>query len=137
MVKVISSVRRSKVPFVNVEVKGVSETMRFINRKGMAVVAGGDWAMFQAANLIQQEIQESIMGNRDEPKSVDTGDFANSIDIDKISKAKYEVFSDIPYAEHLEFGTSRIVERRHFRNSVDRVNKKAGSIVNKAVKQKI
>lgn len=115
-----SSGFRSGKPFVRVEVKGVSETALSLARKGKSVSDGSDLAMFQGANLIQQEVQESIIGNRDEPKSVDTGNFANSIDVDKIIDSAYIVFTMVPYSVHLEEGTEHIPARKHFHNTIER-----------------
>lgn len=113
---------------VQVEVKGVAEAIRFIRRKGKDVEFGADLGVFQGANFLQQEVQESAIGNRSEPKSVDTGRFANSISVDKIKKSVYKVFTKVPYAKFLEFGTSSMNPRRHFGNSLARNKKKIVSI---------
>ena len=125
MVKVESS----SGGFVKVEVKGVSEAMRKIMEKGKEIKDGKDAKTFQAANFIQQEIQESIIGNRTETKSVDTGNFANSISIDKLADLRYSVYTNVPYAKFLEYGTVFMAPRMHFRNTVNRVKDKAISII--------
>lgn len=122
---------------VTVEIKGVSEALRFIRRKGKDVEFGADSGVFQAANFLQQEVQESAIGNRAEPKSVDTGRFANSIDVDKIKKAVYKVFTKVPYAKFLEFGSSRMNPRRHFNNSLARNKKKIREIIDEQVTKKV
>lgn len=125
MVKVESS----SGGFVKVEIKGVSEAMRKIIEKGKEIKDGKDAKTFQAANFIQQEIQESIIGNRTETKSVDTGNFANSISIDKLADLRYSVYTNVPYAKFLEYGTVFMAPRMHFRNTVNRVKDKAISII--------
>ena len=62
MVRVLSS----KGGFVDVRVIGVAQTMAYIRKSKKDVHDGSDLGTFQGANLIQQEWQESIMGNRDE-----------------------------------------------------------------------
>ena len=120
MVKVASS----SGGFVQVEVKGVAEAIEVIRKKGKDVVDGTDAKVFQAANALQQEIQESIIGNRAEPKSVDTGTFANSIEVGKKELNKYSISTDVEYAKFLEYGTSRLEPRNHFRNSLSRMRVK-------------
>lgn len=125
MVKIASS----SGGFVDVEIKGVAEAIRLIRNKGKDILDGTDKNTFQAANMMQQEIQESIAGNRAEEKSVDTGRFANSISIEKIKDNEYLVYTDVEYAKHLEYGTIYIFPRMHFRNSVNRNKDKAVQII--------
>jgi len=122
---------------VQVEIKGVAQSLAFIRRKGKDVKAGADAGVFQAANFIQQEVQESIIGNRAEPKSVDTGRFANSIQVNKKEFAVFEVSTKVPYAVFLEFGTSRVPARMHFRNTLSVNKAKVRKIVEQAIKRKI
>ncbi len=133
MVQVLGS--RGKV--VDIQVKGVAEAIRFIRAKGKDVNDGADLGTFQAANLIQQEWQESIIGKRDEPKSVDTGDFANSPDVDKVGDMEYKVLSDIPYAQFLEFGTIHIQPRNHLSNTVERNRGEVKRAIESAIKRKV
>jgi len=105
---------------VNVEIKGVAEALRIIRNKGKDIIDGKDAKVFQAANFLQQEIQESITGNRVEEMSVDTGNFGNSITVDKEAELKYSVYTDVEYAKFLEYGTVYIAPRMHFRNSLAR-----------------
>lgn len=82
------------------------------------------------------EVVESIAGHRAEPTSVDTSRFKNSVPIDSdMTKPMVSIIkSDIPYAKHLEFGTTRISPRRHFRNSRDRNRVRVQEIVQKNIK---
>ena len=114
---------------VTVEIKGVSEAIRRIREKGQDIIKGKDSKVFQAANFIQQEVQESIVGNRLEPKSVATGNFANSIEVKKIKDNEYSVYTDVEYAKFLEYGTSKMAPRKHFRNTVYTQRKKAIDII--------
>lgn len=124
-----SSQFRSNKPFVQVEIKGVAEAIKKIREKGQDIKDGKDMLTFQAANMIQQEIQESIIGNRNEEKSVDTGRFANSIEVEKIGDMEYKVFTNVEYAKFLEYGTIYINPRMHFRNSLARNKERAINII--------
>jgi len=103
--------------------------MREVMEKGKMIVDVADSRAFQAANFIQQEIQESIMGNRSEPKSVDTGNFANSIKVEKVEDKTYSVYTEVEYAKFLEFGTSKMQPRSHFTNTVIREKPRAEQII--------
>lgn len=137
MVQVKSSQLISQKPFVNVEIKGVSEALRYIRAKGQDIKDGADLGVFQAANFFQQEVQESIIGNRSEIKSVDTGRFANSIKIDKLKDEEYKVYTEVEYAKFLEYGTSFLAPRAHFRNTKARVQRKIRDIIDSSIKKEI
>lgn len=144
MVKVASSMFRSTKPFVDVEIQGVAEVVRYLKAKGKAIHAGSDAGFVRGANLLQQEVQQSIIGNKSETKSVDTGRFANSIRVEKIKEENYEVVpvGSYPTGERvekiaalLEFGTEHIYARRHFRNSLARRKEDVVKLVNEGVKR--
>lgn len=77
-------------------------------------------ALLESGQLLQEEIQASIEGNRSEPRSVDTGDFLRSIETSAAPNGVV-VSSDVPQSVFMEYGTSKIEERRHFRNSLERL----------------
>jgi hypothetical protein len=95
---------------------------------------------------MQSEIKESILGNRAEPKSLDSGNLAKSISVDKEDTAKYIIYpANIKYsgsdtstqdtAKFMEYGTTKIRPRRHFRNSIARNKDKALKEIARIVKQ--
>ena len=114
---------------VEINIKGISEALQMIRAKGQDIKDGTDAKTSQAANFLQQEIQESIIGKRTEERSVDTGNFANSISMDKLGDLSYVVYTDLDYAKFLEYGTSRLPARNHFRNSVARNQQKIIEII--------
>ena len=143
MVQVASSMGRSKKPFVDVEVKGIAEVQRYLQQTGKYIEAGADAGVAKGANLVQQEVQESIIGNRSETKSVDTGNFGNSIHVDKVDTAVFKIFPQGIYpngttveevATWLEYGTEKITERRHFRNSMARKENEVKEIIAREVR---
>ena len=84
MVKVIGT----KGNAVKVEIHGIREVIRLLGRKGLQIKTGADRGVVRAGAFIQEEVKESIIGNRPEPKSVDTGLFANSIEFKKTGFAQ-------------------------------------------------
>jgi hypothetical protein len=143
MVKVISS----KGIIRNIEIDGIAEVKRRIESKTNELITGADLGILRVANFMQSEIKESILGNRAEPKSVDSGELAKSISVEKEDKAKYIIFPEkIRYpnsdtttqetAKFMEYGTSKgIKPRRHFRNSIARNKEKALKEIANVMKQ--
>jgi HK97 gp10 family phage protein len=119
---------------VKVEIKGIEDTRRFLADKQKAVKQQVETAIKEGGILLKEEVQNSIKGNRAETRSVDTGAFLQSVNIDQ-GKNNSKVYSDIEYAKFLEFGTSRISPRRHFQNSADRVKPVVQGVVGDYVKK--
>lgn len=90
----------------------------------------------ESGMLLKEEIESSIAGQRAEPRSVKTGNFLNSVELQSTSEG-IEIWSDVEYAKFLEYGTIYIEERRHFRNSMDRmipiIKEKFGKEIKKAL----
>src|SRR5436190_640937 len=128
----MASVSSSSGGFVTVQIKGIADTLANLRRAGEEIRTKSDLAVAKFANLVNQEVQESIAGNRAEPKSVDTGQLANSIEALPLNKMEYIVEprsetypngqTTIEVANFMEYGTSRGVDARwHFRNTRDRM----------------
>ena len=82
--------------------------------------------------FIQGEVKSSIAGQRAEPTSVDTGRFLNSVDV-ILGKDIGIVFTDVEYAKHLEYGTSKFHARSHFRNTKFRNQDKVKEIIKEEI----
>lgn len=108
----------------------------FISASLIGVNSGITDGISKAGNLLKDEIKESISGRRAEKRSVDTGEFLKSIKMDA-TKTSAIVSSTVPQALFMEFGTSRIPERRHFRNSGDRNKNKIIDTINTEINKKI
>jgi HK97 gp10 family phage protein len=132
MVKVSKSKGKG---FVNVEIKGINEVLQRLQKNERRIVTASSIELVRTANFIQNEVQESIIGNRAETKSVDSGTFANSIDIKLQGKESAIIFpkrqkytnsksTTEDVAKFMDFGTRKIKPRRHFRNTKDRNQKK-------------
>jgi len=132
------SVLGTKGNLVTYEILGVGEVISNLTRMGKMISTEVEIAMVRSASRMQEEVKESIAGLRTETKSVDTGAFINSINIDKLSDKEFSIGTDIEYAKYLEFGTKFIVERMHFQNTLERnrdvVIKEIQQAVNKSIK---
>src|SRR3990167_7643179 len=120
MVLVPSSMGRSNTPNVQVTITGLEETRRMLGNFANAIRDKQREFLVRGADTVRSEVRESIMGNRGEPKSVDTGAFANSLKV-KPGNNSVIIYTDIPYAQFLEYGTSRMAPRAHFQNTTFRV----------------
>ena len=125
---------------VKIEFIGLADLQRRIQAKTRQLLTNTDIALLRGANFMQQEVQESIAGNRVETRSVSSGKLANSIDVDKPKAFTFDVFVERrtypgvttttqDVAKFLEFGTSRVTPRRHFRNTFARNVKKTEKII--------
>ncbi len=140
MVKVIGT--RGKV--VDIEVLGIAAVMDRLRRAGKEVESSADLGVVKAGGFVEEEVKESIMGHRPEPRSVDTGRLGNSIEFEKTAKAQGVVkprkenypggANTQDVATYLEFGTSRIPPRRHFRNTKTRNQDKVRDIIDKEIR---
>ncbi len=138
----MAKVRGSK-GLVDIKLINMSNVLRFLRKKGKDIKDGSDLGTFRAANFVQEEVQQSILGRRAESKSVASGRFASSVSLNKIKDSQYLVFprktrypggqTTEKVAEILEFGTSRISPRRHFENTKNRTKDKVRKEIKRAI----
>lgn len=121
---------------LKIEIKGINKVVKHLNLKNKDILIGMQKGINKSIFFIQGEVKQSIAGRRNEPTSVDTGRFLNSIDV-RIMKNKGVVFTNLDYPKHLEYGTSKISARRHFGNSRDRNKDKVNEIVKTEIKSSI
>jgi phage gpG-like protein len=121
---------------IKINIKGIDKTKAFLSKKRKNISKGTQEGLKKAAFFMQGEVKQSIAGHRNEPTSVDTGRFLNSVDLE-VGKDDAVIFTNISYAKFLEFGTSSFRPRRHFQNSKSRNQNKVTELIKKSVKDKI
>lgn len=104
----------------NITLIGVADVANMLFELTNDIETLGDEQLLRSATFVATEVQASIMGQRAEPKSVDTGNFANSLQV-KGGEGEATIYSDVEYAKFLEFGTSKMSARSHFTNTALRV----------------
>ena len=129
-----TSTQQGGIMTVKMNIVGGKAVRLFLKKKKVEVNVREQIGLNKAAIFMQGEVKESIAGRRSEPTSVDTGTFLNSVQF-KTGKDDAVIFSQTPYAKHLEFGTSRIPPRRHFNNSKSRNKEEVVRIINKEIKK--
>lgn len=115
------------------EVNGVSETISYLDYKKKGISLKIADAMQLVGLFMVKEVQSSINGERDETASVDTGRFKSSVKSIQQKPDEVTIYSNVEYAKFLEYGTSKMAERRHFRNSAERNDKKIHEFVQREV----
>ena len=127
---------------VSIDMLGIAEVMRRLQAAGEEIKQGADFGVVRAGAWVEEEVKESIAGNRAEPRSVRTGLFANSIEFDKISDAVGVVKSD----PRTYPGTSTTTEdvagflekdRQHFTNTRIRTATQVTEIIENEIKQQL
>lgn len=98
----------------------VDDTIRDLQQWDKKKVQEVSEVIHDAGFIIEGEVKSSIAGQREEPTSVDTGHFLQSITTDNSKDFETKVYSDVNYSEYLEEGTLYINARHHFSNSLER-----------------
>jgi len=112
------------------------EAMRVLKKAKKGTKVGASRGIKTAGFLLMREIKESIAGRKAEPRSVDTGRFLSSVQVG-FAPDNAVVYSDVNYGKFLEYGTSKMHERRHFRNSAARKKKEIQKIIGEKIKKSI
>lgn len=120
---------------LTINVIGVDKVLTRLQRYNSQIKTKSVKAIAKATLFIESEVKESIVGNRAEKASVDTGLFVRSV-VGESRGFIGKVKSNVIYAKFLEFGTSRMSARRHFRNSVARNRDKVIDFIRDAVKER-
>ena len=113
-------------------IAGVAASIVLMKDREKAIIKATATQIAKSTIELKEEVKASIGVSRAEPRSIDTGEFLTSIK-SKSSKNTGIVSSNKPQALFMEFGTSKIHERRHFRNSLDRKKKKIENDLDKAI----
>ena len=145
LVKEMVSVKSSSGRSVSIEMLGVGEVIRRLNKEKKRIEGASDLGVIKAGGFVEEKLKESIAGLDKETRSVDTGRFANSIEFKKTKKAEGMVYpkkefypgtstttQDVAIA--LEYGTSKTKPRNHFRNTKARNINKVKEVIAKQIK---
>ena len=104
--------------YVNVKVTGIKELQKYMQRNQEQMRNRLPLTVKDTTLYLFNRIKESIAHGDNAPIAVDTGRFLNSVDFSKTGENSSSIFTDLEYAKFLEFGTSKMNARPHFRNTV-------------------
>lgn len=144
----MAKVKGTKGKVISFQIKGLADVTRLIQAAGHDIEVGADLGVIKAATFIAEEVQDSIAGSRKETRSVDSGRLIKSIHVQKINKAEAKVEpkrksypggkSDTQQvAALLEKGTSRLLPRRHFKNTEERNKGNIRDIIDGEIEDKL
>ena len=112
---------------MDIKITGIDDTGIVMQVKKQGIERGRRQGLASAGQLLEAEIMSSITGARAEPRSIDTGEFLNSINSQSDDES-FTVYSNALHSIFLEKGTSKMAPRRHFENSMERRRK---DVINK------
>lgn len=118
-----------------IQIKGTEEVRKFLENANKETLIKANQAIIKAGFYVQAEVKSSIAGQRAEPVSVDTGRFLNSVKMVQNALLTASVETNVEYAKHLEYGTSKMRPRSHFRNTATRNQDKVREFVANEVKK--
>jgi len=120
---------------ISINIIGINTTQAFLQNKNNNSSKAANEAVKKAAFYIEDEVKESIAGKRAEHVSVDTGRFLSSVKAEQKQLLTATISSNVEYAKHLEYGTSRIAPRKHFGNTKTRNEKKISEFIEAEIKK--
>jgi len=120
---------------VSIKIEGISNVQAFLKKASKEKLEAAQNAVKQAGLFMEGEVVESIAGHRAEPRSVDTGRFMNSISSIFPAPLTALIKTNVSYAKFLEYGTSKLLPRKHFRNSAERNRNKVKEFIKKKIEK--
>ncbi|MCW8965736.1 MAG: HK97 gp10 family phage protein [Candidatus Pacearchaeota archaeon] len=110
---------------IKIKVTGLNKLNKFLKDKQQNINQNIKQSLQESGEMLKEEIQASARGERAECKSYVAGKFHDSIK-SVVEGNSVNVTSNVDYAGVLEFGsiTQNKPEKRHFRNSADRIKNK-------------
>src|SRR3990167_983375 len=115
---------------VSIEIKNINEFRKFMEDKQKAIKETLPDSIKDAVLFLHRQVKESIARGTNAPVAVDTGRFLNSVDFEPTGKNEAKVYSDLEYAKFIEFGTSKMTARPHFRNTAFKEKEKVKEEMN-------
>lgn len=115
---------------------GLQKANLYLKNSKAGVKRGTSKAMNTISLFMEDEVRQSITGHRAEIKSVDTGNFSARL-FSRSNSDSAMIKDGTSYGKYLEYGTSRLGERRHFRNSLARNKNKIKDYLNSQIKKSV
>ncbi len=126
---------------IKMNIVGIGFTSSLLKNASRATKEKADKGIRKAAFFIENEVKQSISGHRAEHRSVDTGNFLNSILPIFPKKLSANIGSNkypVKYANSLEFNSNiRGGPRRHFGNTKIRNENNVKKIIEEEIKSKL
>lgn len=118
---------------VKIIVNGISDVVSLLKKSKRVIDQNANVGVNKATFYVQGKVKESIARGTNAPVAVDTGAFLRSVDLAS-TKDEGIVFSDIHHAKYVEYGTSYMKSRPHFRNTAAKEEHKVKDIIEQEIK---
>lgn len=102
---------------VKIEIQGIEEFKRTMQEKQNKIKNELPKSVQKATLYIHSKVKESIARGVNAPTAVDTGRFLNSVDFETTGENQAKVFTNLSYAQYIEYGTKKMAARPHFHNT--------------------
>ena len=122
---------------VNIKVLGIPELIKSMQNKQAMIKKILPESVKDAVIFLHSQVKTSIAHGTYAAVAVDTGRFLNSVDFEVTGENEAKVFTDIDYAQFIEYGTSKMPSRAHFKNAVFANKEKVKDDFNVKIKQVI
>jgi len=109
----------SKLDNLQVDVIGIDKVINKLKRSSKSINNAMGESMKQIASFEERNVKQSIAGQKQETRSVDTGKFLNSVR-EEHGRNYAKIYTNVEYAKFLEYGTSKLAPRKHFANTLIR-----------------
>lgn len=117
-----------------IKIVNLNETLSKIKGITDEKLKKADDGIKKAGFFIESEVKASIAGQRAELRSVDTGRFLNSVSTTFPQQLTASVGTNVEYAPELEYGTTKIAPRAHFKNTAIRNKDQIKTIILNEIK---
>ena len=118
----------------NISVLGIGKAQRYISSALKEVKRKAEEGVNKATFYAEGEIKTSIAQGKNAPRAVDTGELLNSVKGES-KGMKGQISSNAKHAPHVEFGTSRMQSRPHFRNTMTKEHDRISEFIQNKVSE--
>ena len=120
-----------------IKVFGEKEVQQMLKDKNQQAIQNAQIGINHAVLFLETQIKRSIAQGINAPRAFDTGNFMRGT-TNKVEKLTGYVLNEVEYGPALEYGTSKMAPRPHFRNTAfvetDKVRKIIADKVKEAIK---
>ena len=100
-----------------IQIKGIEEVKRYLKDKNIEALRKVSAALNQSVLFLEAQIKNSISHGTNAPIAVDTGNFMRST-TSEVYGFTGRIINYAEYGQYVEYGTSKMPARPHFRNTV-------------------
>ena len=120
---------------ISISVKGIPSAQAFLLFKNKETKKLANEAIIKAGFFVQEKVQNSIAHGDNAKIAFDTGTFMRSVKAEQKKPLTATISSNVSYAKHLEYGTSRMPARPHFRNTAKKNENRVRDFIDAEIKK--